>query len=136
MQHAPFSSPIDCIQEINLTFDTTFFGRNFGVIFFRNLGINLFGEFVQAETVLGYKYCLSAHSHEFEFLSFIIDGKLGARNMLETNFPGVPVQLYRFCLVAIVRGYGTQRLKTKCGKAILRLAKLLKLFQKVNSETN
>ncbi|MFN5540631.1 MAG: hypothetical protein ACK481_11355 [Candidatus Melainabacteria bacterium] len=126
LQHAPFPSPIDCIPEVNLTFDTIFFGRNFGVMVFRPPGINLFWEFVQAETVSGYKHCLSEHSHKFKFLSFTIDGKLGVRKMLKASFPEVPVELCKFHQVAIVRRYTTQRPKTECGKSILRLAKLLK----------
>jgi hypothetical protein len=96
LQHVSFPSPIDCISEINSTFDTTFFGRNFGVMFFRQPGINLFWEFVKAKTVSGYKHCLSQHSHKFKFLSFIIDGKLGVGKILEKSFPGVPVQLCKF----------------------------------------
>jgi hypothetical protein len=128
LQDAPFPSPIDCIPEINLTFDTTFFGRNFGVMVFRTPGINLLWEFVESEAVYGYKHCLSEHSHKFKFLSFTIDGKLGVRKMLEASFPEVPVQLCKFHQVAIVRRYTTQRPKTECGKAILRLAKSLKSF--------
>ncbi|MDX1921203.1 MAG: hypothetical protein SFU25_10785, partial [Candidatus Caenarcaniphilales bacterium] len=70
LEHSPFPSPVECIPEINLIFDTTFFGRNFGVMVFRAYGINLFWEYVRTETVLGYKQSIDEYSHKFKFLSF------------------------------------------------------------------
>ena len=124
--HAPFPSPIDCRPQVNLIFDTTFFGRFFGVMVFRAPGINLYWEFVESEKISNYKVSLEKLKEEYEILSCTIDGRKGAIKMLKELFSNLPIQLCIYHQVAIIRRYTTLRPKTECGKELWKLAQELK----------
>ncbi len=63
--------------------------------------------------------CLQAKG--WRFSSFTIDGRRGVVQLLESLFPGTPIQLCLYHQKAIVRRYTTTKPKTPCGKAIRAL---------------
>ena len=92
--------------------DTTYFGRSFGVMVFKDSlsGIILFKKYVKQETNLLYIEGLSEITRRgIRIQSVICDGRKGLLSIL----PDVPVQMCNFHQVAIIRRYLTKNLKCK-----------------------
>ena len=105
--------------------DTTYFGRGFGVMVFRNVRCNknLFGKFVRHETldeyVAGIKYLVSKG---WNILGIVCDGKRG----LFSAFGSIPIQMCQFHQVAIITRYTTTKPKLDAGKELRNIALNLK----------
>ena len=113
-------------QEINLTFDTTFFKRRFGCMIYRSSGKNLKCSFVPSEKLGYYLGDLFELSKEYVFQSFTIDGRRGLIQLLQKHYPSTPIQICHFHQVAIVTRYITRKPKTECGKELKSLILKLK----------
>ena len=97
-------------QPITLVADTTFFGRSYGVLVFRepHLKRSLYFKEVTSETPLEYaegRYTLEKQG--FTFKSVTTDGKRGVREV----FRGILAQMCQFHQIAIVNRYLTRRPK-------------------------
>lgn len=118
-------------EAIYLVFDTTYFSKELGTMIFRGNGKNLHWKHVLNETVFDYQEALEELENSYHFLSFTIDGRKGVVNMLEKEFPDIPIQLCIFHQIKNVTKYITKRPKTGCGKALRRLMLSLKNTSKI-----
>ena len=84
--------------------DTTYWGRSFGVMFFKDAYTkeNLLKYYVKTETNLLYTQGLNElKSKGFEVVAIVCDGRRG----LLQSFDETPVQMCQFHQVAIIRRY-------------------------------
>ena len=99
----------------NVVMDTTYFGRNWGVMAFKNSidGKMLHLIFVKHETLLLYESGIKEISRRgIEVQSIICDGKPGIFAM----FPDIPMQMCQFHMVEIVNRYLTRKPKLDAAK--------------------
>lgn len=124
-------------NSVNCVFDTTFFGRIFGVMIFRindqNTQIklqkykNVIHKFVTSETLIEYENCLNTLDQICPRIrSFTIDGRAGVIKKLELRYPNTPLQMCIFHQVQIVLRYTTRNPKTECGVDLKKLILALK----------
>lgn len=94
-------------KPVNCIFDTTFFGRIFGVMVFRINSLevvinrqkysNILHKFVKSETLFDYESCLvELDKICSNYKSFTVDGRAGVIKLLEKRYPSVPVQMCIF----------------------------------------
>lgn len=114
-------------KQINISFDATFFGRNYGVLVFRALRKNVYWKEIRRENRLEVDFALDSLDAicEAGYLSFTIDGKRGIRHLLEERYPDIPIQYCQFHQKKTIRRYISLRPKTHCGKALNHLVKRL-----------
>jgi hypothetical protein len=124
-------------NAVNIIFDTTFFGRVFGVVVFRinELDVavkfqkyeNILHKFVKSETLIEYGLCLQFLDQICPRIkSFTVDGRAGVIAILHKRYPNVPVQMCIFHQVQIVLRYTTRNPKTQCGIDLKKLILTLK----------
>jgi len=110
--------------------DTTYFGRDFGVMVFQNSeGKPLYWRFVKHESVAGYldgiNYLIA---QDITIKGIVCDGKRGLFRALE-NYP---VQMCQFHQTAIVSRYITRRPKVP---ASIELKNIMHLMPKTDKES-
>jgi len=117
------------MSSANVIMDTTYFGRNFGVMAFKDSlsGTMLLLEFVKHETLLLYETGIKEISRRgIEIQSIICDGKRG----IFALFPDIPMQMCQFHMIKIVNRYLTRKPKMEAAKElrmiVLRLTKSTK----------
>jgi hypothetical protein len=104
--------------------DTTYFGRKFGVMLFKDAlsGENLYKTYVKTETnqqyAQGIEYLLQKG---FTINAIVCDGRRGLFQL----FPGIPMQMCNFHQVAIIRRYLTKKPKMQASIELWTLALLL-----------
>lgn len=104
--------------------DTTYFGRLFGVMLFKDAysGANLLKYYVKNETNLKYREGIeSLLNRGYTINAIVCDGRKGLMNM----YPDIPTQMCQFHQVAIIRRYLTKNPKTDAAKELKALVKLL-----------
>lgn len=109
----------------NLLMDTTYFGKKFGVMVFKNSldGKILFKQYVKQETNdLYYKGYQEILSKGIKIQSIICDGRKGLFQLFGS---GIPTQMCNFHQVAIVRRYLTKKPKMQASKELWELTLLL-----------
>lgn len=114
---APENSRIDDPQKIIAVTDTTFFGREYGILVVRcpRLKKNIHFHEVHSETPE--EYIIARQKLEqkgFLIEAAVIDGKRG----IKAVFADIPVQLCQFHQIATVRRYLTGRPKLPAGKEL------------------
>jgi hypothetical protein len=95
--------------------DTTYFGRNFGVMAFKDSlsGIMLYLNFVKHENLLLYEEGISGMSRRgIKIQSIICDGKKGIFSL----FPDIPMQMCHFHMLKTVNRYLTRKPQTEAAK--------------------
>ena len=109
--------------------DTTYWGRNFGVMFFKGniTKENLLKYYVKHETNLVYIQGIN----ELKKLGFIIsaivcDGRKG----LIQSFENIPVQMCQFHQSAIIRRYLTENPKLKASQELMNVVDLMTITDK------
>jgi hypothetical protein len=111
--------------------DTTYFGRGFGVMVFKNShdGVVLYKQYVRYETNALYLACISEISRRgIEIQAIVCDGRQGLFGL----FGDIPVQMCQFHQIQIVLRYLTRKPKTQ---AAIELKKLtLKLTKQAKEE--
>lgn len=113
-------------NSINLLLDTTFFSRRDGVLVFRANSENLHWRFVESETIKVISEGLTFLEHAgYCFKSITIDGRKGVIQLLNAQYPGVPIQLCQFHQAQIIRRYTTNNPKTDCGRDLKALMSYL-----------
>ena len=106
-----------------LVADTTFWGRQYGVMVFRSwtLKKNIWWDEVKSEKVAHYHYARKhLESLGWCFIAAVIDGRRG----LASVFKDIPVQVCQFHQLQTVTKYLTRRPKTNAGKELRTLALL------------
>jgi hypothetical protein len=109
---------------VNLLMDTTYFGRTFGVMAFKDSisGRVLSKYYVKNETNLLYKQGVEELVRKgFKMQSIVCDGRKGLMGM----FDSTPMQMCQFHQLAIVTRYLTKKPKTLPGRTLRELTLLL-----------
>lgn len=104
--------------------DTTYFGRKFGVMVFRDhyKKKNIYWKFVKHETIKEYVTGINYIKEKgWGILGIVCDGKRG----MFTAFGDVPVQMCQFHQAAIVTRYITKNPRLEAGKELKQLTLLL-----------
>lgn len=104
--------------------DTTYFGRGFGVMLFKDAhgGVNLHKTYVKTETNQHYAQGIQAlQQRGFVIKAIVCDGRRGLLQL----FPDVPVQMCNFHQEAIVRRYLTKKPKMQASKELWELTLIL-----------
>ena len=94
----------------NVLMDTTYFGRNFGVMVFKNSldGKILLTKFVKKETIKDYESGIyEIVSRGISVQAIICDGFIGVIN----TFPEIPVQICQFHQIKTITKYLTKKPK-------------------------
>ena len=108
----------------NVLMDTTYFGRKFGVMVFKDsiTGQILFKQYVKQETNKLYLSGIEEITRRgIKIQSIICDGRKGLLQL----FNGTPVQMCNFHQVAIIRRYLTKKPKMQASKELWELVLLL-----------
>ena len=121
------------IRKIIVLMDTTYWGRNFGVMLFKDAltGENLYKHYVKYETVNLYRqgiFHLQKIGYEIE--AIVCDGRRG----LLGGFGNTPTQMCIFHQIAIVTRYLTRKPRTSASKELRNIAMLLKKTDKESFE--
>lgn len=113
--------------------DTTYFGRNLGVMVFKDSISKeiLYKQYVKTETNALYLKGIKEISRRgIEIQSIICDGRKGLLQLL----PDIPVQMCNFHQIAIIRRYLTKKPKLQAGKELWALTQLLTQTDKASFE--
>jgi hypothetical protein len=121
-----FIFPNTCV----LLIDTTYFGRNFGVMLFKTSeGQNVYWKYVKYETNALYAEGIAIiREHGTKIKGIVCDGRRGLFNTLSEY----PIQMCQFHQVAIVTRYITRRPKHQAG---IELKDLVHLMCKTDKES-
>lgn len=102
----------------NVLMDTTYFGRKFGVMVFKDslTGQILYKQYVQQETNKLYLQGITEISRRgIKIQSIICDGRKGLFQLFGTE---IPIQMCNFHQVAIIRRYLTKKPKMQASKEL------------------
>jgi len=105
--------------------DTTYWGRSFGVMLFKDAITkeNLLKYYVKTETNTLYRAGVTAlQSRGFTIVAIVCDGRKG----LIQSFEKIPVQMCQFHQVAIIRRYITKNPKMQSSKELKSVVDLMK----------
>lgn len=114
---------------VNVLMDTTYFGRTFGVMVFKDsiTGQILFKQYVKQETNKLYLFGVEEITRRgIKIQSIICDGRKGLLQLFE----GIPIQMCNFHQVAIIRRHLTKKPKMQASKELWEHALLLKSTDK------
>ncbi len=120
----PVNAPVQTPISIVLLMDTTYFGRVFGVMLFKDAytGKNLLKYYVKSETNQKYKEGIEALiAQGFTVKAIVCDGRKGLLKL----FPSIPTQMCQFHQASIIRRYLTKNPKTDASQELKALVKLL-----------
>ena len=109
--------PVLIPRSVIIIADTVYFGRNFGVMVFRDWleKKNLYWKFVKYETVQEYQLGIEhLVGLGFEILGIVVDGRRG----LFKAFGNVPVQMCHFHQKQIVTKYLTRNPRIEAGQEL------------------
>jgi len=104
--------------------DTTYFGRGFGVMLFKDAlsGLNLYKIYVKTETNGLYLQGIEhLKKRGFAIQAIVCDGRRGLFQL----FPSMPMQMCNFHQVAIIRRYLTKKPKMQAIKELWQLTLML-----------
>ena len=110
---------------VNVLMDTTYFGKLFGVMVFKDsiTGKILYKQYVKTETNLLYLQGIKEIIRRgINIQSIVCDGRKGLLQLL----PEMPIQMCTFHQVAIIRRYLTKKPKMQASKELWELTLLLK----------
>jgi len=113
--------------------DTTYFGRTFGVMLFKDSYTkeNLLKYYVKTETNALYRQGIKElESQGFSIEAIVCDGRKG----LLQSFPEIPVQMCQFHQVAIIRRYITKNPKLPASIELKEVVSLMKNTDKESFE--
>ena len=113
--------------------DTTYFGRKFGVMVFKDslTGQILFKQYVKQETNKLYLHGVEEITRRgIKIQAIICDGRKGLLQL----FDGIPIQMCNFHQVAIIRRYLTKNPKMEASKELWSLVLILSKTDKESFE--
>lgn len=112
-------------RAVIVLMDTTYWGRNFGVMLFKDAITkqNLLKYYVKTETNSLYiKGIDELKELGYQILAIVCDGRKG----LIQSFPTIPVQMCQFHQSAIMRRYLTKKPKLKAAQELMAVLDLMK----------
>lgn len=121
-------------KETNVLMDTTYFGKSFGVMVFKDSlsGQVLFKQYLKQETNKLYVQGIEEIARRgIKIQSIICDGRKGLLQLFPVD---IPIQMCQFHQVAIIRRYLTKKPKLQASKELWTLALLLKQTDKESFE--
>lgn len=127
------SIPKKAPRKIVVLMDTTYWGRGFGVMLFKDAITkeNLLKYYVKTETNALYRKGIEElKSQGFTIDAIVCDGRRG----LIQSFSGVPVQMCQFHQVAIIRRYITKNPRLAASVALKEVVSLMKHTDKESFE--
>lgn len=113
--------------------DTTYWGRNFGVMLFKDeiTKENLLKYYVKTETNALYKQGIEEIKlRGFDIIAIVCDGRRGVIQ----SFKDIPVQMCQFHQAAIIRRYITKNPRMKAAKELKVIVDLIKQTDKESFE--
>lgn len=116
-------------RKVIVLTDTTYWGRNFGVMLFKDAitGENLLKYYVKAESNALYKKGIEELKYRgFIIVAIVCDGRRGLFQL----FRDIPIQMCQFHQVAIIRRYITKNPKLPASIELKGLVDLLKQTDK------
>jgi hypothetical protein len=117
------------VRKVIILMDTTYWGRNFGVMLFKDAITkeNLLKYYVQYESNALYVQGIEELKNKgFTIVAIVCDGRKG----LIQSFPNIPVQMCQFHQCAIIRRYLTKKPKLQAAKELLEVVDLMKQADK------
>lgn len=120
-------------REVVVLMDTTYWGRDFGVMLFKDAYTkeNLLKYYVKYETNALYIQGLNElRKQHFKVLAIVCDGRKG----LLKSFNNTPVQMCQFHQVAIIRRYITKNPKLPASIELKELVAMMKITDKESFE--
>ena len=122
-----FEKPKSC--DVIVLMDTTYWGRNFGVMLFKDAisKQNLHKFYVKHETNSLYIQGIETLKKQgFNILAIVCDGRKG----LITSFGDIPVQMCQFHQSAIIRRYLTKKPKLEASQELMKVVDLMTITDK------
>lgn len=116
-------------RAVVVLMDTTYWGRNFGVMLFKDALTkeNLLKYYVKQETNALYRHgILELQNRGFRIQAVVCDGRKG----LPQSFDKIPVQMCQFHQAAIIRRYLTKRPKLQASRELMEIVDLMKKTDK------
>ena len=123
------SSPSKKARSVVVLTDTTYWGRSFGVMLFKDAITkdNLLKYYVKTETNTLYREGIKElQSRGFTIVAIVCDGRKG----LIRSFKNIPVQMCQFHQAAIIRRYITKSPKLQASKELKSIVDLIKQTDK------
>jgi len=123
--------PLKQARAVIVLMDTTYWGRNFGVMLFKDAITkeNLLKYYVKHETNKLYQQGIKElQSKGYMVLAIVCDGRRG----LLSSFGNIPVQMCQFHQAAIIRRYITKKPRLQ---ASIELNKLVRLMTETDKES-
>lgn len=120
-------------KKVVVLMDTTYWGRDFGVMLFKDVYTkeNLLKYYVKSETNALYIQGINElRSKEFEVVAIVCDGRRG----LLQSFEKTPVQMCQFHQVAIIRRYITKNPKLPASIELKEFVAMMKNTDKESFE--
>ncbi len=120
-------------SEVVLLMDTTYFGRGYGIMLFKDAysGKNLYKLYVKSETNQHYADGIAYLIKQgFIINAIVCDGRRGLLQL----FGAIPIQMCQFHQVAIVRRYLTRKPKMQASKELWEFVLLLARTDKESFE--
>ncbi len=117
-----FVRKIAKVKDVTIQLDTTYWGRNFGLMVIKDALRNkiLWHKYVRNETISQYMEGISwLKSNGFRIYGAVIDGM---RGLAQALYP-IPVQMCQFHQILITRRYLTQEPELEASIALLSLVK-------------
>lgn len=120
-------------RKVVILMDTTYWGRNFGVMLFKDAYTkeNLLKYYVKSETNALYLQGVNELKRKgFEVLAIVCDGRKGLFQL----FGDIPIQMCQFHQVAIIRRYITKNPKLPASIELKELVAIMKMTDKESFE--
>lgn len=120
-------------RKVVILMDTTYWGRNFGVMLFKDSYTkeNLLKYYVKTETNALYIQGIKGLQKKgFEVLGIVCDGRRG----LFQSFGNIPIQMCQFHQVAIIRRYITKNPKLPASIELKELVAMIKMTDRESFE--
>ncbi len=127
------SHPVIEKCEVVVLMDTTYFGRTFGVMLFKDAysGKNLYKQYVKHETNNLYAAgILFLKENGFDIKAIVCDGRKGLLSL----FSNIPIQMCQFHQIAIITRYLTRKPKLQSAKELREHVLLLSKTDKESFE--
>ena len=122
LERMRFVHSIAKYKEVTVQLDTTYWGRNFGLMVIKDVLRNkvLWHKYVRNETIAQYMEGISwLKSQGFKIYGVVIDGM---RGLAQALYP-IPVQMCQFHQILIIRRYLTKEPDLEASNELLELAK-------------
>jgi len=120
-------------RKVVILMDTTYWGRGFGVMLFKDAYTkeNLLKYYVKTETnALYFQGINELKKQGFTILAIVCDGRRGLFNL----FDNIPVQMCQFHQAAIIRKYITKKPKLPASIELKELVAMMKMTDKESFE--